>query len=118
MTRRLGKVIRRLSAMGLILCVTSDSIHTSLGVWVRERFTSSPDVFELIRFVLESFLEVRRIHELDMSFPFCRTALRHLFFHRSFDNSFQFFPNEVAAPSYECSTRLVVMLEFRVKRVT
>ena len=56
MVRRLGKVTHRISEMGLFLCVTSDSIHTSVGVWVRERFTSSPDVFELFRFVLESLL--------------------------------------------------------------
>ena len=67
MTRRLGKVIRRLSAMGLFLCVASDSIHTSVCVGVRERFTSSPDVFELIRFVMESLLQVGRIQELDVS---------------------------------------------------
>ena len=115
---RLGKVIHRLSAMGLFLCVTSDSIHTSVCVGVRERFTSSPDVFELIRFVMESLLQVGRIQELDVSFPFERTAFRRLLFHRSLHKSFQFFPHEVTAPSYECSARVIVMLEFVVKRVT
>ena len=118
MARRLGKVTHRISEMVLFLCVTSDSIHASGCVWVRERFTSSPDVFELIRFVMESLLQVGRIQELDVSFPFERTAFRRLLFHRSFHNSFQVFPHEVTAPSYECSTRLFVMLEFRVERVT
>ena len=115
---RLGKLTHRISEMGLLLCVTSHSIHANICVWVRERFTSSPDAFELLRFVMEALLQVGRIHEVDVSFPFGRTAFRRRLFHRSLHKSFEFFPHEVTAPSYECSPSVFVILESREKRVT
>ena len=115
---RFGKLTHRISEMVLLLCVTSHSIHASMCMWVRERFTSSPDVFELLRCVREALLQVGRFHELDLSFPLGRTAFRCRLFHRSLHKSFEFFPHDVTAPSYECSPSVFVILESREKRVT
>ena len=115
---RFGKLTHRISEMVLFLCVSSHSIHASICVGVRERFTSSPDAFELLRFVMEALLQVGRIHELDLSFPLGRTAFRCRLFHRSLHKSFEFFAHDVTAPSYECSLSVFIVLDSREKRVT
>ena len=118
MAMRFGKLTHRISEMVLFLCVSSHSIHASICVWVRERFTSSPDVFELFRLVMVALLQVGRIHELDRSSPLGRLAFRYRLFHRSLHKSFEFFPHDVTAPSYECSPSVFIVLDSREKRVT
>ena len=115
---RFGKLTHRISETGLLLCVISHCIHASICVWVRERFTSSPDAFELLRFLMEALLQVGRIHEVELSFPLGRIAFRRRLFHDSLHKSFEVFPHEVTAPSYECSPSVIVIRESRQELVT